>query len=71
MDRLAAPLTQEHRHRLVDALATWDFKPHHLDDDDLFRVATILFEGLLQSEGLVELCLERGEFRLETRMQSV
>jgi len=42
-------------------LATWDFKPHYLEDDDLFRVATILFEGLLKSEGLVELGLERGE----------
>lgn len=59
--RLSAELSEEHRRRLVDALATWDFKPHELDDGDLYRVATLIFEAILSSEGIVELGVERGE----------
>jgi hypothetical protein len=60
--RLSAPMTESHRRKLVDALGTWDFKPHELDDGDLYRVATLLFEALLSSEGLVGLGIDRGEF---------
>jgi len=66
-DRLSAPLSDSHRRRLVDALGTWDFKPHELDDADLYRVATLLFEAVLRSEGLVDLRIDRGEFK--SRMQ--
>ncbi len=62
--RLSAPLSREYRTRLVDAAATWDFKPHNLDVADLFRVACILFEGILDTEGIAELDIERGEFDL-------
>lgn len=58
--RLSAPLSPEHRRRLVEALATWDFKPHRLDDGDLYRVATLLFEAILSSEGVAELQIPRG-----------
>jgi len=58
--RFSAPISKEHRDRLVDALATWNFKPHYLDDGDLYRVACILFDGILHSEGLADLQLERG-----------
>jgi hypothetical protein len=60
--RLSAPMTEFHRRKLVDALGTWDFKPHELDDGDLYRVATLLFEAVLSSEGLVGLGIDRGEF---------
>ena len=59
-DRLSAPLSDSHRRRLVDALGTWDFKPHELDDGDLYRVATLLFEAVLRSEGLVDFGIPRG-----------
>lgn len=58
--RLSAPLSIEHRGRLVEALATWNFKPHRLDDGDLYRVATLLFEAVLDSEGISELGIQRG-----------
>ena len=32
-----------------------------LDDRELFRIACILFEGLLSTEGLAELAIDRGE----------
>jgi hypothetical protein len=64
--RLSAPMTESHRRKLVDALGTWDFKPHELDDGDLYRVATLLFEAVLSCEGLVELGIDRGEFTLQT-----
>jgi len=60
--RFSVPLSRDARNRLVDALATWDFKPHYLADDELFQVACLLFDGLLHSEGLAELGLERGRF---------
>jgi hypothetical protein len=60
-DRLSAPMTSEHRQRLVDAIATWDFRPHELDDGDLYRVATLLFEAVLSSEGVADLGIDRGE----------
>ena len=63
--RLSTPLTREGRARLVDALATWDFKPHYLDDDDLFRVACILFEMALSIEGLAELDIDKGHLLAE------
>jgi hypothetical protein len=46
----------------VDALGTWNFKPHHMDEDDLFRVACLLFEGVLETEGLADLGIGRGAF---------
>lgn len=54
-------MTESHRRRLVDALASWDFKPHELDDGDLYRVATLLFEAVLGCEGLVGLEIDRGK----------
>jgi hypothetical protein len=54
-------MTDSHRRKLVGALETWDFKPHELDDGDLYRVATLLFEAVLGSEGLVGLGIDRGE----------
>jgi hypothetical protein len=54
-------MTESHRRTLVDALGTWDFKPHELDDGDLYRVATLLFEAILSSDGLVGLGIDRGE----------
>lgn len=62
MYRVSAPLSPEHRRRLVESLATWNFKPHRLDNGDLYRVATLLFEGVLASEGIVELGIQRGKF---------
>jgi len=62
-DRLSAPMTESHRRNLVDALGTWDFKPHELDDGDLYRVATLLFEAVLSCEGLVDLGIDRGEYK--------
>jgi len=64
--RLSAPMTDSHRRKLVDALGTWDFKPHELEDGDLYRVATLLFEAVLSCEGLVEMGIDRGEFTLRT-----
>jgi len=65
--RLSAPMTDSHRRKLVDALGTWDFKPHELDDGDLYRVATLLFEAVLSCEGLVDLGIDRGEFTSQTQ----
>jgi len=58
VNRLSAPLSHETRTRLVDSLSTWNFKPHNLDEDDLFRVACILFEGILNTEGIAELDID-------------
>ncbi|TYJ52559.1 hypothetical protein B9479_006849 [Cryptococcus floricola] len=58
---LSKPLTKEERVRLVDQIATWDFKPHELEEGDLYRVACILFEGVLNTEGLAHLGLERDK----------
>jgi hypothetical protein len=54
-------MSPSHRKRLVESLATWNFKPHELDDGDLFRVATLLFEAVIGSEGLAELGIEQGK----------
>ena len=62
--RVSAPLATEDRKRLVDALATWNFKPHRLDNGDLYRVATLLFEAVLASEGIAELGIQRGKLPL-------
>lgn len=53
--RLSKPIDQPHRDRLVDALATWNFKPHRLDDGELYRVACIIFETILRIEGVSNL----------------
>ena len=45
----------------MDAVSTWNFKPYGLSDGDLFLVATILFDGLLNSEGLAELEIDRDQ----------
>ncbi|WVN85177.1 uncharacterized protein L203_100322 [Cryptococcus depauperatus CBS 7841] len=58
-EELSAPLTQEHRSILVDALATWNFKPHDLPEGDLFRVACLVFETVLSIDGLTHLGLEQ------------
>jgi hypothetical protein len=46
---------------LIDALSSWDFKPHHLVEADLFRVACIMFEAVCNIEGLAELAIDQGE----------
>lgn len=61
ISRLSAPMDPAHRKKLVESLATWDFKPHELDDGDLYRVATLLFEAVLGCEGVVELGIKPGE----------
>lgn len=61
MHRLSAPLSPSHRSRLVDALSTWNFKPHELDEGDLFRLAVLLFEAVLNIEGVAELGIKSGE----------
>lgn len=56
----------------MDSLATWNFKPHRLDSRDLYRVATLLFEGVLASEGIAELGIQRGKScLLLRRLESV
>lgn len=62
-NRLSAPLTADHRRMLVEALSTWNFKPHELDEGDLYRLATLMFEAVLSIEGVVELDIHRGESR--------
>ncbi|WVW83390.1 hypothetical protein I302_105409 [Kwoniella bestiolae CBS 10118] len=60
-EALSAPLTQEHREKLVHDLSTWNFKPHHLPEGDLYRVACLMFESVLSSEGLRELNIGRDQ----------
>nr|XP_031858798.1 uncharacterized protein CI109_005751 [Kwoniella shandongensis]KAA5525870.1 hypothetical protein CI109_005751 [Kwoniella shandongensis] len=43
-EELSAPLSKEQREKLVDHLATWNFKPHNLAEGDLYRVACLMFE---------------------------
>lgn len=57
-------MSPEQRSRLVEHISTWHFKPHNLDDADLFRCACIMFDGILNIEGLAELQVDRGEFVL-------
>lgn len=60
-EEFASPLTAEHRARLVEALSTWDFRPHALNEADLFRCACLLFESVLRIEGLHELGIQRDQ----------
>ncbi|WRT66910.1 uncharacterized protein IL334_003875 [Kwoniella shivajii] len=60
-EALSAPLTQEHREKLIHDLSTWNFKPHNLPEGDLYRVACLMFECILSSEGLKELQIERDQ----------
>ncbi|KAL7422124.1 3',5'-cyclic-nucleotide phosphodiesterase [Cryptotrichosporon argae] len=54
-EALAAPMSTEHRNRLIAELETWNFKPHKLDDADLFRCSCLLFEAVLCIDGVAEL----------------
>ncbi|WVQ98530.1 hypothetical protein IAU59_005656 [Kwoniella sp. CBS 9459] len=58
---LSAPLTPEHRERLVNELSTWNFKPHNLPEGDLYRVACLMFESILHSEELVDMKISRDQ----------
>ncbi|KAK6902664.1 hypothetical protein I203_107922 [Kwoniella mangroviensis CBS 8507] len=60
-EALSAPLTQEHREKLVRELSTWNFKPHHLPEGDLYRVACLMFESVLSIEGLKEMDISRDQ----------
>ena len=60
--RFSAPMGKEYRSKLIDDMAMWGFRPHNLEEEDLFRAACILFDGLLSSEGLAELQIDRGGF---------
>ncbi|WWC69681.1 uncharacterized protein I206_103624 [Kwoniella pini CBS 10737] len=60
-EALSAPLTQNHRERLVQNLSTWNFKPHNLPEGDLYRVACLMFESVLSSEGIKELNIQRDQ----------
>lgn len=42
-------------------MSSWNFKPHNLDDGDLFRCACLLFEAVLHTEGLAELGCSRDQ----------
>ncbi|ORX39638.1 hypothetical protein BD324DRAFT_614437 [Kockovaella imperatae] len=59
--RLSEPLSPDRRRALVDAVASWNFKPHGLSDGDLYRVACLLFEVVVHSEALVGLDLKRDQ----------
>ncbi|OCF35312.1 hypothetical protein I316_02858 [Kwoniella heveanensis BCC8398] len=58
---LSAPLSPEHRERLVNELSTWNFKPHNLPEGDLYRVACLMFESVLHSEELVDMNISRDQ----------
>jgi hypothetical protein len=57
----AAPISAEHREALIRSLASWEFKPHLLSDEDLFHCACLLFEAVLSIHGLSELGVGRGK----------
>lgn len=50
--RFSNPLTPKKRSQLVE--------PHYLHEDDLYRMACLIFEGILNIEGLAELGLQQG-----------
>ena len=58
---LSAPMSPEHRLKLVDALSSWDFRPHRFHEGDLLRIACLLFEGALLLEDLAVLDIKQGE----------
>lgn len=57
----AAPLEPDHRQRLLAQLSSWHFKPHVLDEGDLFRCACILFDAILRIDGLAQLGIPRDQ----------
>ncbi|BEJ00602.1 hypothetical protein CcaverHIS631_0504590 [Cutaneotrichosporon cavernicola] len=56
-DEFAAPLSREDRVRLVDILDNWGFRPHQLNQRDLFRIACLLFQSVLSMDGVAQLGL--------------
>lgn len=60
---MAAPLSPEERERLISALEKWDFRPHQLDQYDLFRVACLIFEAVLNIDGVAQLGIEYGAMK--------
>ncbi|KLT42542.1 hypothetical protein CC85DRAFT_83339 [Cutaneotrichosporon oleaginosum] len=57
-EEFAAPLSRQDQERLVDMLDSWGFRPHQLDQRDLFRVACLIFSSVLNIDGVVELGLD-------------
>ncbi|KLO19373.1 HD-domain/PDEase-like protein [Schizopora paradoxa] len=47
-------VSQDTRHRLIDALDSWHFEPHKLPEDEVLACTQIIFEVLLRVEGMRE-----------------
>lgn len=60
-EEFSAPLLFDHRSKLIQDMSTWDFKPHALNDADLFRCACLLFEAVLRVDGLFQLGIQRDQ----------
>ena len=60
---MSGPMSQSDRHRLIDELSTWGFKPHRLSDKDLYLIASLIFEAVSRIEGVAELKLKPGMYR--------
>ncbi|GMK55611.1 hypothetical protein CspeluHIS016_0206670 [Cutaneotrichosporon spelunceum] len=57
-DEFTVPLSRQDHVRLVDILDSWGFRPHLLDEIDLFRVACLIFQSILSMDGVVQLGLD-------------
>ncbi len=53
-DRPLPVVSQDTRHRLIDALDSWHFEPHKLPEDEVLACTQILFEVLFRIEGMRE-----------------
>ncbi len=56
---MSAPISQEHRSRLIASMSTWDFRPHKLQEADVFRCTCLIFEAVLRIDGLHQLGINR------------
>lgn len=64
--RFSAPISKEHRSRLIRHLSTWDFEPHRLSEADLYRSVCLVFEAVFSIEGLRQLNISMGELWILT-----
>lgn len=55
---MAAPLSHDDRQRLVGLIEQWGFRPHLLDKYDLFRIACLIYQSILNIDGVVQLGME-------------
>ena len=56
-------MSPSQRAKLVDSLASWNFKPHQLEEGDLYRAACVMFEGILCTKGIADLDLDWEDVR--------